>query len=318
MNSNKENSKKFTFYGMLKTLFFLLITIQVASMMFTNVKKTIQETIQPKTQIGHLTIKGFIGDSTFYVKKIRSFAKRPEIKALLIKINSPGGIPGSSQAIFNELTKFKEKKPVVILVENVCASAAYYIAAASNHIIANPSSLVGSIGSFAQLPNIKGLMDDWKIKFKFIQSGKYKTAGNPFSEPTEEEMKYLQQLSDDIYEQFVSDVSKSRKLKKDDHKKWSDGKVFTGSQALKLKLIDQTGSLDEAITEIKKLAEIPEEEDIKFIKHKAPSGLMKFLKGEDDSEDNSHFSSCLSNFFSNVIDKTIEKQQTKAQTVEIN
>ena len=318
MNSNEQKPKKFSFYNMLKTLFFLLITIQLVSMMFTNVRKTIQETIQPKTPVGHLTIKGFIGDSNFYVKKIRSFAKKSEIKALLIKINSPGGIPGSSQAIFNELTKFKEKKPVVVLVENVCASAAYYIAAASNHIIANPSSLIGSIGNFAQLPNIKGLMDDWKVKFKFIQSGKYKTAGNPFSDTTEEEEKYLQQLSDDIYEQFVSDVSKSRKLKKLDYKQWSDGKVFTGTQALKLKLIDQTGSLDEAITEIKKLAEIPEEEDIKFIKHRAPSGLMKFLKGDEDSEENSHFSSCLANFFSNVIDKTIEKQQMKAKAIEIN
>jgi len=318
MNANKSSFKKITFYGALKILFLLLIIIQLIPMVFNNLKKAVKEIIQPKVSVGHLTIKGFIGDSSFCVRKIRSFAKNPEIKALLIKINSPGGMPGSSQAIFNELSKFKEKKPVVVLVENVCASAAYYIAAASNSIIASPSSLVGSIGNFAQLPNVKGLMDDWKIKFRFIKSGKYKVAGNPFTESSKEEIEYLQHLSDDIYEQFISDVAKSRNLKKTDQIQWADGRVFTGIQALKLKLIDQTGSIDEAITEIKRLAEIPEEEEIRFIKHRAPSEIMKFLKGEEDSEDDSYFSSFMASVFNSVIDKILKKQQLNTKVIEFN
>lgn len=318
MNANKSSFKKITFYGALKILFLLLIIIQLIPMVFNNLKKAVKEIIQPKVSVGHLTIKGFIGDSSFCVRKIRSFVKNPEIKALLIKINSPGGMPGSSQAIFNELSKFKEKKPVVVLVENVCASAAYYIAAASNSIIASPSSLVGSIGNFAQLPNVKGLMDDWKIKFRFIKSGKYKVAGNPFTESSKEEIEYLQHLSDDIYEQFISDVAKSRNLKKTDQIQWADGRVFTGIQALKLKLIDQTGSIDEAITEIKRLAEIPEEEEIRFIKHRAPSEIMKFLKGEEDSEDDSYFSSFMAGVFSSVIDKILKKQQLNTKVIEFN
>lgn len=314
---SEQKKKQLTFWGTLKILFVLLIIIQIAPALFSNLKKSLEEAIFPKPKIGHLTLNGFIGDSTFFVKKIRSFAKKPEILGLFIKVNSPGGTPASSQAIYNELKKFKEKKPIVVLVENVCASAAYYIAAASNSIIAQPSSLVGSIGSFAQIPNIKGLMDNWKIKFQFVQSGKYKIAGNPFTDTTKEEIDYLQQISDNIYKQFTNDMANSRKINKSDINKWANGKVFTGNQALKLKLIDKIGSISEAIKEIKDLAGIKKEEKIKFIKEKPVSGIFKYFQTQEEDNDDGGFSASLVNFFSNVFDKVIEKQKIKAQAIQI-
>ncbi len=314
----EQKKKSFSFWGILKTLFLVIIILQILPMFFTNIKKTIEEAISPKPKIGHLTINGFIGDSTFFVKKIRSFAKNSDIKGLFIKINSPGGVPGSSQAIFNELKKYKEKKPIVILIENVCASAAYYIAVAGSTIISQPSSLVGSIGGFVQLPNIKGLMEDWKIKFNFVQSGKYKTAGNPFQDMTAEEKEYFQTISDSIYDQFINDVSSCRNVDKASFKKWADGKVFTGNEALKLKLIDKIGSLSEAIEEIKKLTGIKEDEEIRFIKAKRATGLLKYLRGqEDDNDEDGGFSTLLVNFFSNVFDKVLEKQKIKSETLQV-
>ncbi|MFH1644286.1 MAG: signal peptide peptidase SppA [bacterium] len=316
--SEQKNNRQITFWGILKTLFVLMIIVQFVPILFSNLKKSLEDTLSPKPKIGHLTLNGFIGNSTFYVKKIRSFLKDEDILGLFIKISSPGGVPGSSQAIFNELKLFKAKKPIVILVENVCASAAYYVAVTGNTIISQPSSLVGSIGSFAQLPNIKGLMEDWKIKFNFIQSGKYKTAGNPFTETTPQEKEYLQQISDDIYQQFINDVATSRNLDIKEINKWADGKVFTGTQALKLKLIDKIGSMTDAVEEIKKLAKIPETEEIKFIKQKPPSGILKYLQmKEEETDDEVNFSNSFANFINNVLDKVSEKQQIKAQTLHI-
>jgi len=305
---NEEKTKETGgFFNIIKKLFWLLLLIQFAPMVFTNVKKYFKEAITPRTHVGSLKVKGFIGNADFYVKKIHKFLKDPEIKALFLKIDSPGGLPGSSQAIFNELKKFKQEKPVVVFVENICASGGYYIAAAADHIVTTPSALVGSIGVLLNLPNIKELLNNWNVKFDYIQSGKFKTAGSPLKDPTSEELEYLQKLSDVNYKQFLKDISQSRSLNEKDFKVWADGKVFVGTEALKLKLIDQIGSYQEAIDEIKKLAQI--ETEIKFIKPKTISGLAKLFYGEEENDyDNSGFSSKTANFVNKVYLKFMEKQ----------
>ncbi len=291
------SSKIFSF---LKKLLIVLIILQLLPFLFINFGKKTKEYLNPRPKFGYLTINGTIYDSTFYVKKIRSLRKNNEIEGLLLKINSPGGMPGSSQAILDALLKFKEKKPIVTLVENVCASGGYYIATASNKIISPASAFIGSIGNYLQLPNVKNLLDDWKIKFKFIQTGKYKTTGNPFQELSPEEEKFLQELSDDVYYQFITDVAKYRKLNPKEHKIWADGKIFTATQSLTLNLIDKIGGMDDAIEELKSLKNIPTESDIKLVKIRPISGLRKFLQGEDEEEDGSwlHYFNPLKNYFS--------------------
>ncbi|MFA5074579.1 MAG: signal peptide peptidase SppA [Candidatus Babeliales bacterium] len=310
MENNNENNKSkkngTRFFSILKNIFILLLFLQFAPTIIINIKDQIKKALIPKTDVAYLNIKGVIEDSTFYVKKIHEFLKDPEIKALLVKIESPGGLPGSSQAIFNELKKFKEKKPVVSLIENVGASGGYYIACASNHIIANPSSLVGSVGVLMQLPNVKGLLDNWHIKFNYIQSGKFKTAGSPLKDSTPEELSYLQNLSNENYEQFTKDVSQSRNLDLKQQEIWANGKVFTGTQAIKLKLIDQIGSQQDAIDKIKELAKITTE--IRFIKPAKPSIFSKIFEQDDTDTQVSNFSEVTANFLNDVYKKFMLKQ----------
>src|SRR3972149_3612260 len=152
----KSGSEKF--FALIKNLFWLMLVLQFAPMIFTGLKTTIEDAFFPKAHIGYLPINGFIGESNYYIKCIEAFSKAPEIKGLILRINSPGGYSGSCQVIFNELKKFRTKKPIVAFIENAGASGAYYIAMTANTVIASPISLVGSIGVFMELPNVKELL----------------------------------------------------------------------------------------------------------------------------------------------------------------
>jgi protease-4 len=280
VNSTKHEKADMFFYY-IKNFFWVLLFLSIAPTIISNIKTSIVDAISPKTDVGYLKMNGVLYDSSYYLKRIDAFSKDANIKGLIIKINSPGGMPGSAQAIYSELKKFKQKKPVVVVVENLCASAAYYVAAASSKIIANPSSLVGSVGVILELPNIKDLLNSWKIKYSYIQSGKYKTAGSPMKETSGAEIDYLQKLADNTYAQFIKDVAQSRNISAKDSTKWADGKIFTGTQALDLKLIDQLGTLEDGIDVIKKLAKI--ETEVKLIHPQKTSTFLR-LFGADDEE----------------------------------
>jgi len=312
MSTDTNKKKGLSFYGILKTVFLLLIIASVAPQIIKNLVTNVQETVQPKVHVGYIKIHGFIKDSSFYSKRIEEFEKDDDIKALLVKVDSPGGVPGAAQALYNELNKFKKKKPIVVLVENVCASAAYYIASAANTIVSNPSSLVGSIGVLMQMANVKELLNSWKIYPSYIQSGKFKTAGSPVKEMTPEEKQYLQNLSDSAYKQFTQDIANSRKLSLTKKSQWADGKIFTGTQALKLKLIDKIGSYRDAKDTIKELAKIDKDKEIKFIPATKVSGLKKLLVGEEDygSGAQEHAQS-LGTFLSYVYKSFIHAQTTE-------
>lgn len=283
MENNSTQEKKTTFSSVIKNVFFLLLILQFLPSIFSNFRKHIMKSIKPKTEVGRLNISGAIVSSDFYVKQIKKFLKNDDIKALLVKVESPGGVPGSSQIVFEELKKFRKHKPVVVLVENICASGAYYIASAADKIIAPASSMVGSIGVYLQLPNFKELAEKWNIKFKFIKSGKFKTTGNPLKDLTAEEERYLQNLADENYYQFIKDVSDARGIDINENEIWANGKVFLASQAKEINLVDQIGTLTDAENVIKELAAIKTE--IKFVTPKKATGLMKFFNPDaDDAE----------------------------------
>jgi len=300
-----------TFFSVIKNLFFLLIFLQFAPTIFSNLKEQLTESISPKTQVGYITIKGMLSNSNFFVKKIREFHKDENIKALLLKIDCPGGLPGSAQAIFNELKHFKKDKPVVTLTENMCTSAAYYVASASDKIIAPASSLMGGIGVFLQLPNVKELLESWKVKFQFIQKGEYKTAGSPLKDQSPAELAYLQGLADGNYVQFTKDVAESRKIDLRKEKTWANGKVFLGAHAKQLGLVDIIGSYQEAEDALKKLAKIPESEEIKLVAPKRPSAIARLFGGEEDYESGSELSSKVATFLHETYNKFFEKQSTQ-------
>ncbi len=296
-----DNTKKKNFTSVIKNIFFLLLILQFAPVIFNNLRNQIVKSLTPKTYVGRLDIKNLITDSTFYVKKIKKFLKDDDIVALFLKIDCPGGTPGASQAVFEEIKKFREKKPVVVLTENVCASGGYYMAAAANKIVAPASALIGSIGVYMQIPNIKELLDKWNIEFNFVQSGEYKTAGNPLKEIVPKEIKYLQNLSDGNYKQFIKDMAASRNLDLRKEKVWANGKVFLATRGKRLGLIDEIGSQSKAEEVLKELANI--ETEIKFVTPKRPTGLMKLLGKDDETDDGQSLSSGIANFVSNVMHK---------------
>lgn len=299
----ENNKKQRSFYSILKNIFFLMLILQFAPAMFENIKKYFTKAITPKTLVGRLNIKNMITDSSFYVKQIRRFLNDDDITALFLKIDCPGGTPGASQAVFEEIKLFKEKKPVVVLTENVCASGGYYMAAAANKIVAPASALVGSIGVYLQLPNIKELLDKLNVSFRFVQSGEYKTAGNPLKEIDDKDIEYLQVLSDGSYNEFIKDVADQRKLDISKEKIWANGKVFLAIDGKKLGLIDEIGSESKAEEVLRDLAKI--ETKIKFISPKRPTGLMRFfIKDEDFDDQDESLSSKTAIFLSNLFYKT--------------
>jgi len=281
--SSQNESGTISWWDWIKRAFFILIILQMVPVIFGSIRLGIGGLLNPKAEVALVDLRGMIIESRRLVKDIRSFSEKENIKAMLVRVDSPGGAPGASEILFSELRRVGLKKPVVVLVENVCASGAYYVASAANHIIAPATSLVGSVGVVAMVPNVKGLADDWKITVKTVQSGDFKAVGNPFGDPmTEEEQEYRQKMADDVYEQFVSDVACSRGLRVTEHKNWADGKVFTGRQAIKLGLVDQIGDMTDAQEEIKRRAKI--DGDITLVKAPQPSFLTKiFGGGEDDS-----------------------------------
>lgn len=277
-----------TFLGILKNMFFLLLFLQVLPFFVTSIKKNIDHAVNSKTEVGYMAIQGFLADSSWYTKNLEELEKNDSIKGLVLKIESSGGYPATSQAVYKELVRFKTKKPIVVFTENVCASGAYYIAAAGNKIIANPSSLLGSIGAIMRAPNFKDLMEDWKLKSVCVKSGKYKNALDPFSSITNDDLDYLQDVVDDTYNQFVADVALQRGLDQSNHEAWANGRIFTGNQALKLKLVDELGTQRDAAESMAKILGI-QASDMKLVSVNKPvQGLMRLLSGEDESVTESH------------------------------
>jgi protease-4 len=186
-------------------------------------------------------------------------AKDKHIKAVILKINSPGGTVTASDIIYQEIKKFKQKKkvPVVACLMDVATSGAYYVANASDTIIAHPTTITGSIGVIVMKLNLKGLMDKLGVEDESIASGDKKDILSPFRSMTEEENKIMQEIITSMYEKFLAAVDSGRKeLSLDTLRPLADGRIFTADQALLHKMIDSIGYLDAAIFEAKKMAGI--------------------------------------------------------------
>jgi len=277
-----------SFYGLLKNIFFLLILINIAPPLFENIRAQYGRYVSPKTQVAVISIKGLICDSAHYNKYLREYFENSSIKAILLKIECPGSAAGTGQAIFNELVMLKKDhpKPVVVLVENVCASGGYYIAAGADRIIAPGAAIIGSIGvTIPYLFQLRDFIEEYKIHYTPIKSGTYKCIGDPFVDLTGPEKALLQSVLDDSYQQFAADVAKSRNLSTTELNVWADGKIFSGRQALQLGLIDELGSAYNAIKAIKELAII--EGDIEWVKPPKHTSLLSMISGTDQDNDGS-------------------------------
>jgi len=207
-------------------------------------------------RIALVRIEGPIMDSKNTVDEIKGYIKDPSVKAVILRVDSPGGAVAPSQEIYDEVKKATLKKKVVVSMGSVAASGGYYVSAPADRIIANPGTLTGSIGVIMEIPNIEGLMSKIGVKTEVIKSGRHKDIASVFRKMGKEERIILQGVLDDVHEQFILAVSEGRKMPFDEVKKIVDGRIFTGRQALEARLVDELGTLEDAIAAAAKLAGI--------------------------------------------------------------
>ena len=182
--------------------------------------------------------------------------EQKDIKAVVIRINSPGGAVVASDEISTKIGKLKEKKPVVVSFGDVSASGGYYIAAPATKIIANPATLTGSIGVIAQFPQYTGLMEKVGVQMRTFKSGEFKDIGSPDRDLTDAEKAILQNMIDEAYGQFVDVVARGRNMDQAKVRQIADGRIYTGKQAKELGLIDEFGNLDIAISRAMDLGKV--------------------------------------------------------------
>jgi len=211
-------------------------------------------------KVAIIPIDGEILGSRETIDALHRYARNSNVKAMIMRINSPGGAIAPSQEIYEEIRNVRARsgKPIVASLDSVAASGGYYIASACDTIVANPGSITGSIGVILQWMQTKDLLAWAKLKPQTITSGPMKAAGSPYEDLTDAERAYFQSIVTQLHSQFVRAVAAGRKgkLSEADVNAIADGRVFTGEQALGLKLVDQLGNLDDAIRVAGKLGGI--------------------------------------------------------------
>src|SRR3989441_4658947 len=209
-------------------------------------------------QVQVVDIDGELVESRPILDQLKRYEDSNSVKAILLNIDSPGGGVAVSQEIYAEIKRLREKKDkiVVAYLSSTGASGAYYVACASNKIVANPGTIVGSIGVIAEWVNYADLMEWAKLKDVVFKTGEFKDTGSPSRALTENERKYFQGLIDDMYVQFLEAVASGRKLDLQEVRFLADGRVFTGRDAKGRKLIDEIGNLQDAVDLTAKLAGI--------------------------------------------------------------
>jgi protease-4 len=200
-------------------------------------------------RVAVVRIEGVIVDSRDAIEELRKFRENPNVKAIVLRIDSPGGGVVPSQEIYSEVlkTRTEGRVKVVTSMGNLAASGGYYIAAATDRIVANPGTLTGSIGVIMELANVRGLLEKVGVQSVVIKSGKHKDLASPFRAMSVEDRAILQTVLDDVHDQFIQAVAAGRAMKVDQVRDLADGRIFTGRQARTVKLVDELGDLQDAI-----------------------------------------------------------------------
>jgi len=197
--------------------------------------------------VGVVHIEGAINDSRDTISSLKHFADSSGIKAVVLRIDSPGGAVAPTQEIYQEVGKLRQKKPVIASLGGVAASGGYYIASACDQVVSNPGTLTGSIGVIMELGNVEELMKKIGIQGTSIKSGPNKDIGSPLRPLSPEGKKILQELVNNVHAQFVSAVAKGRRMPEEKVKELADGRVYSGEQAKALGLVDVLGNMEDAV-----------------------------------------------------------------------
>ncbi|MEO8665865.1 MAG: signal peptide peptidase SppA [Ignavibacteria bacterium] len=221
------------------------------------------ETSGGKGKIAVVDLNYTILSSESIVRQFKDYGEDKKIKAIILRVNTPGGGVAASQEMYEIIKQTRDKgKPVIISISSLGASGGYYAACGGSIIVADPGSLVGSIGVIINLMNFKELAEKIGVTQTIIKSGELKDAGNPLRDINEKDKEYFQDIVDDSFDQFLEVVSKERKIDKEKLKEYATGRVFTGRQGKEIGLVDSLGTYEDAIRIAARMAGIEGEPSI--------------------------------------------------------
>ena len=253
-------------------VFFLALAVTVASFVGQPTNLVIGD------KIGIVEIYGVIADSKQVIEQLHDFRDNDSIKALVLRIDSPGGGVGPSQEIYDEVLALDALKPVVVSMGSVAASGGYYVAAAAREIVANPGTITGSIGVIMEFANFQELLEKIGLSSVVVKSGAYKDIGSPTREMSIAEKEILQDLIDDVHSQFVSSVAEGRELDEQAVRSIADGRIFSGRKAMQLGLVDRMGNLQVAIDRAADLAGLEADPKVVYPPGKKPRFIDFFIE----------------------------------------
>jgi protease-4 len=272
----------------LSTGFFLLFIALSGSlfwMMKSDDDSRKKPTLFSKGQVGIVELKGVIIDSKRFLKALEEFEEDEAVKGVVVRINSPGGSVAPSQEIYDAVKRFP--KPLVASMASVAASGGFYVACGAKKVFANPGTITGSIGVIMEFINLEKLMEWAKVSRFSIKTGKFKDAGAPYRGMAPEEKELLQGMVDDVLGQFKTAVKEGRKLSDEEVNAVADGRIFSGSQAKKLKLVDELGGIEDAIQAVAKMADIKEKPEVVYPDRRKKFSWMDFFMNDGTPEDQS-------------------------------
>lgn len=198
-------------------------------------------------RVGVVEVKGVISESDDVVEALKGFERSPAVKAVVVRVESPGGGVAPAQEIYDAILRLRETKPVVASLGGVAASGGYYVASACHAIVANPGTITGSIGVIMELGNVQGLLQKIGVQAEVLKAGEYKDMGSPVRPLTAGERRLFQQMIDSVHVQFIEAVASGRNMEQTEVRALADGRIFSGEQARALGLVDALGGLQKAI-----------------------------------------------------------------------
>ncbi|UCE71652.1 MAG: signal peptide peptidase SppA [Nitrospiraceae bacterium] len=261
---------------MKKVLIFFIIIFIITVVL--SLILTVSHKVPLGEKVALIRVSGVIIDSTAVIDELKEYSDDSSVKAVVVRVDSPGGAVGPSQEIYEEIIKLKEKKKVVVSMGSVAASGGYYIAAPADSIVANAGTLTGSIGVIMEIPNVSGLMEKIGVKTNVVKSGKHKDIASVFKSMSPEEKSILQNVLDDVHDQFIQAVADSRGMDVQEIRKLADGRIFTGRMAKELGLVDELGNLQDAIMLAGKLTGIKGEPEV--VTREERFGFLDLLRGK--------------------------------------
>ncbi len=229
-------------------------------------------------KVAVVEIKGVIVDSKPILTQLKELRNNEDVKAIVLRIDSPGGGVGPSQEIYAEVKKTTPTKKVVASLGAIAASGGYYVASAADHIMANPGSITGSIGVIMEFANLEELFNKIGVSAFVLKSGEYKDMGSPLRKMTPQEKELLQDFIDNVHRQFVTAVAESRNMPEENVQAIADGRIMSGEQAQELGLLDSLGNLEDAISLAAKLGGIKGEPSV-FYAAKKKFSLLEYIFG---------------------------------------